>query len=76
MGDNVGQIDGAGGVRLGPSMSRKLHRGADALVNALAGAGVRRIFTLSGNHVMPVFDATLGSGIELRVKWSAGSAML
>ena len=32
---------------------------------ALAGRGVRRIFTLSGNHVMPVFDATLGSGIEL-----------
>ena len=32
---------------------------------ALAAAGVRRIFALSGNHVMPVFDATLGSGIEL-----------
>ena len=46
-------------------MSRKVHRGADALVTALAGAGVRRVFTLSGNHVMPVFDATIGSGIEL-----------
>ena len=65
MGDNVGRIDGAGGVRLAESMSRTVHRGADALVAALAGTGVRRIFTLSGNHVMPVFDATLGSGIEL-----------
>ena len=40
-------------------------RGADRLVSALHAAGVRRIFTLSGNHVMPVYDATIGSGIEL-----------
>ena len=40
-------------------------RGADRLVGALHAAGVRRIFTLSGNHVMPVYDATIGSGIEL-----------
>ena len=46
-------------------MSQTLHKGADALVSALAARGVRRIFTLSGNHVMPVFDATIGSGIEL-----------
>ena len=45
-------------------MSR-LHRGADALVAALAQAGVRRIFTLSGNHIMPVFDACLSAGIDL-----------
>ena len=40
-------------------------RGADALVGALTGAGIRRIFTLSGNHVMPVFDATIGTGVDL-----------
>jgi acetolactate synthase I/II/III large subunit len=40
-------------------------RGADALVDALLAAGVRRLFALSGNHVMPVFDAVIGSGIEL-----------
>ncbi|MEO8836126.1 MAG: thiamine pyrophosphate-binding protein [Caldimonas sp.] len=40
-------------------------RGADALVRTLQAAGTGRIFTLSGNHVMPVFDATVGSGIEL-----------
>jgi acetolactate synthase I/II/III large subunit len=40
-------------------------RGADVIVATLARAGVRKIFTLSGNHVMPVFDAALGSGIDL-----------
>jgi acetolactate synthase-1/2/3 large subunit len=41
------------------------NRGADALATALVAHGVRRIFTLSGNHVMPVFDAALDAGIEL-----------
>ena len=40
-------------------------RGCDALMQSLKTAGVRRIFTLSGNHIMPVFDAALDSGIEL-----------
>jgi len=40
-------------------------RGADALVAALSSEGVKRIFTLSGNHIMPVFDAALDAGIEL-----------
>ena len=40
-------------------------RGADALAAALVAAGARRIFTLSGNHVMPLFDATIDAGIEL-----------
>jgi acetolactate synthase-1/2/3 large subunit len=40
-------------------------RGADVVVETLARAGVRKIFALSGNHVMPVFDAALGSGIDL-----------
>jgi acetolactate synthase-1/2/3 large subunit len=40
-------------------------RGADIVVETLSRAGVRKIFTLSGNHVVPVFDAMLGSGIEL-----------
>ena len=41
------------------------NRGADALARSLARAGVRRLFTLSGNHIMPVFDAALDAGIEL-----------
>jgi acetolactate synthase-1/2/3 large subunit len=40
-------------------------RGADVLVQGLRAAGVTRIFTLSGNHIMEVFDALVGSGIEL-----------
>ncbi|WP_439595183.1 thiamine pyrophosphate-binding protein [Falsiroseomonas sp.] len=40
-------------------------RGADVLVKGLRAAGVTRIFTLSGNHIMEVFDALVGSGIEL-----------
>ena len=42
------------------------NRGADALAQSLVHAGVKRLFTLSGNHVMPVFDAALGAGIELK----------
>src|SRR6476620_9753544 len=41
------------------------HRGADALVRSLLAAGVRRVFTLSGNHIMPIFDASIGTGLEL-----------
>jgi acetolactate synthase-1/2/3 large subunit len=40
-------------------------RGADALVQLLSKAGVTHIFTLSGNHIMPIFDACVGAGIEL-----------
>ncbi|ARP80759.1 acetolactate synthase [Bordetella genomosp. 8] len=39
--------------------------GADALVQTLGAAGVKRIFTLSGNHIMPVFDACVDARIEL-----------
>ena len=41
------------------------HRGADELVRAMTNAGVRRVFTLSGNHIMSVFDAALDAGISL-----------
>ena len=40
-------------------------RGADALVRTLANAGVRHVFTLSGNHIMSVFDAALDVGLDL-----------
>ena len=46
-------------------MSPRKHRGADALAEAIAAAGARYVFTLSGNHVMPVFDAAIDAGIEL-----------
>ena len=40
-------------------------RGADALVRSLVNAGVRHVFTLSGNHIMSVFDAALDVGLDL-----------
>ena len=40
-------------------------RGADLLARTLAAAGARHVFTLSGNHVMPVFDAALDAKLEL-----------
>jgi thiamine pyrophosphate-dependent acetolactate synthase large subunit-like protein len=35
------------------------------MIGVLAKAGLRRIFTVSGNHIMPLFDAALDGGIEL-----------
>ncbi|MGH8687994.1 MAG: thiamine pyrophosphate-binding protein [Burkholderiales bacterium] len=40
-------------------------RGADVLVRALARVGVRRLFSLSGNHIMPVFDAAFDAGLDI-----------
>ncbi|HVC11644.1 MAG TPA: thiamine pyrophosphate-binding protein, partial [Burkholderiales bacterium] len=40
-------------------------RGADVLARSLARAGTRYVFTLSGNHIMPVFDAALDAGLPL-----------
>ena len=40
-------------------------RGADILWGALRQAGVTRVFSLSGNHIMPVYDAAFGRGIEI-----------
>jgi acetolactate synthase-1/2/3 large subunit len=46
-------------------LTKTKSRGADALARALKDAGVKRIFTLSGNHIMAVFDALYDTGIEL-----------
>jgi acetolactate synthase-1/2/3 large subunit len=40
-------------------------RGADVVARTLAGAGVRQLFALSGNHVIPIFDAALD--VSLRI---------
>lgn len=40
-------------------------RGADLLARTLAAAGVKHVFALSGNHVMPVFDAALEAKLSL-----------
>jgi acetolactate synthase-1/2/3 large subunit len=40
-------------------------RGADIVAGTLQDIGVTRIFTLSGNHIMPIFDALLSTDIQL-----------
>src|ERR1700680_2579051 len=40
-------------------------RGADIVARSLHRIGCRRVFTLSGNHIMSIFDAALDAGIDL-----------
>ena len=40
-------------------------RGADLLVEMLTTAGITRLFSLSGNQIMPVYDACIDRGIEI-----------
>ena len=46
-------------------MSLKNKNGANAFVETLELAGIDKIFTLSGNHIMPIYDAIFGSNIDL-----------
>ena len=39
--------------------------GAEVLVEGLIAAGVRHLFSLSGNQILSVYDATIGRDIEL-----------
>jgi acetolactate synthase-1/2/3 large subunit len=43
----------------------KTLRGADIVAHSLHRAGCRRVFTLSGNHIMSIFDAALDAGLDL-----------
>lgn len=49
----------------GASSSVAKVRGADILASALTVAGVKNIYTLSGNHIMPIFDAAIDSPLRL-----------
>ncbi len=40
-------------------------RGADIVARTLEHAGATTIFTLSGNHIMSLFDAAIGTALEL-----------
>ena len=39
--------------------------GAELVVEALVGAGVRHLFSLSGNQILSVYDATIGRGLSI-----------
>jgi acetolactate synthase-1/2/3 large subunit len=43
----------------------KTLRGADIVALSLKRLGCNRVFTLSGNHIMSVFDAALDAGLDL-----------
>jgi acetolactate synthase-1/2/3 large subunit len=40
-------------------------RGADIVARSLKRLGCTRVFTLSGNHIMSIFDAALDAGLDL-----------
>jgi acetolactate synthase I/II/III large subunit len=40
-------------------------RGADILAQSLQQGGVSKVFSLSGNHVMPVFDAAIDAKLDI-----------
>src|SRR6266851_1253639 len=40
-------------------------RGADIVAGTLQRIGVDRIFSVSGNHIMPIYDALIETGIRL-----------
>src|SRR6187455_2887942 len=54
-------VDWAGGKT---DMSQTL-RGADIVAQSLKRLGCRRVFTLSGNHIMSIFDAAIEAGLDL-----------
>ena len=46
-------------------MGREAAAAIAHMARTLDGAGLRTIFTLSGNHIMALFDAALGTGLQL-----------
>ena len=46
-------------------METKSLRGADIVARSLERLGCRQVFTLSGNHIMSVFDAALETKLDL-----------
>lgn len=50
-------------------------RGADIIVRTLADAGVQHLFSLSGNHVMPLYDAALDARLAITHTRYEGAAV-
>jgi acetolactate synthase-1/2/3 large subunit len=47
------------------SADEKSLRGADIVARSLARLGANRVFTLSGNHIMSIFDAAIEAKLDL-----------
>ena len=52
-------------VAIQVSTMAKQVRGADIVARTLDAVGLRTVFTLSGNHIMPLFDAALETRLKL-----------
>ena len=50
-------------------------RGADILARALARAGARQLFSLSGNQIMPLYDAAIDAGLNITHVRHEGAAV-
>jgi acetolactate synthase-1/2/3 large subunit len=50
-------------------------RGADIVARTLAAHGVRHLFSLSGNHVMPLYDAAPEAGLSITHTRYEGAAV-
>lgn len=50
-------------------------RGADILARALEVAGAREIFSLSGNQIMPLYDAAIDAGLRITHVRHEGAAV-
>lgn len=46
-------------------MGEPTMNGAQRVVQTLADAGIERLFSLSGNQIMPIYDACIDAGIEI-----------
>ena len=52
-------------------------RGADLVVKTLEVAGVKTIFSLSGNQIMPIYDACIDSSLEIiHTRHEAGAVFM
>ena len=51
------------------------NRGADILARALARAGARQLFSLSGNQIMPLYDAAIDAGLNITHVRHEGAAV-
>jgi acetolactate synthase-1/2/3 large subunit len=54
---------------------RRNLRGADLLARSLAAAGVQHLFSLSGNQIMPVYDAALDARLSIMHVRHEGAAV-
>src|SRR5690606_28516139 len=48
-----------------PALMTRPMRGADLLAASLAQAGTRHLFSLSGNQIMPLFDAAIDARLDV-----------